>query len=284
MAERIRLTGRVDAEGRLTLRPAFPTTIPPENWRHNPLSYFVEVMDTEGHALVRVPLSASGTCGIDSIAIRGSVDLPERANRIDILRVDASGRDPIVLASELVPERAPEIRLLDVPEGEVDGEFILTWEAHGDPPPIRYFVDYSTNGETWEPLSLGITESRLTIDFPNLAGGDTCRLAVTASTGFRTARVESDPFQVQEKPCAAIIVRPIDGQELSHDVVLVGNGWWREEGQPETEQLWWESDVQGELGRGRAIRVLLEPGTHRITLRAGMDDRAGTESITVHVT
>lgn len=283
MTERIRLTGRVDAEGRLTLRPAFPTSIPPENWRHTALTYVAEVLDTAGHPLMRVPLSASGTCGVDSTAIRGSVDLPDGAARIDFMHVDASGLAPMILASEPVPDQAPELRLLVVPEGEVDGEFTLTWEAQGDPPPVRYFVDYSVNRETWEPLSLGLTESRLTIDFANLAGGDACRLAVTATNGFRTVRIESEPFRVPKKPCAAVILRPTDGEELLSSVVLIGNGWWREEGHPETEQLWWESDVQGELGRGREITVHLEPGTHHITLRAGREDRAGTESITVHV-
>jgi hypothetical protein len=284
MTERIRLSGRLDAEGRLTLRPAFPTAIPPERWRHEPPSYVVEVLDTQDHALVRVPLSAAGTCGSDSTSLRGSVDLPEGAARLDVLHVDASGRDPIVLASEPVPERAPELRLLAAPEGEAEGEFTLTWEARGDPPPVRYFVDYSLDGETWEPLSLGISESRFTVDFANLAGGDACRVAVTASNGLRASRVESGPFGVREKPCAAIILRPVDGEELPPNVVLVGNGWWREEGRPEVEELAWTSNVQGELGRGREVTARLEPGTHRITLHTGRDNRAGEESVTVHVT
>lgn len=284
MTERIRLSGRLDAEGHLTLRPAFPTAIPPERWRHDTLSYVVEVLDAQGHPLVRVPLSASGTCGSDCTALRGSVHLPEGAARLDILHVDASGRDPIVLASEPVPERAPELRLLAVPEGEVEGEFTLTWEARGDPPPVRYFVDYSPGREIWEPLSLGVSEPRLTVDFASLAGGDACRVAVTASNGLRASRVESGPFRVRQKPCAAVILRPVDGEELPPNVVLVGNGWWREEGRPEVEALAWASDVQGELGRGREVTVRLEPGTHHITLRAGREDRAGEESVTVHVT
>ena len=284
MTERIRLSGRLDADGHLTLRPAFPTAIAPERWRHDALSYVVEILDTRGHPLVRVPLSASRTCGSDSTTLRGSVDLPDGAARLDILRVDTSGRDPIVLASKPVPERAPELRLLAMPEGEVEGEFTLMWEASGDPPPVRYFIDYSLGREIWEPLSLGVREPRLTIDFANLAGGDACRLAVTASNGLRATRVESGPFRVREKPCAVVILRPIDGEELPLNVVLVGNGWWREEGRPEVEALEWISDVQGALGRGQSVTARLEPGTHRIILRAGTEERAGEESVTVHVT
>ena len=284
MTERIRLSGRLDAEGHLTLRPAFPTKTPPKRWRHDALSYVVDVLDAKGHPLVRVPLSSSGTCGSDSTTLRGSVDLPEGAARLDILHIDASGRDPIVLASKPVPERAPELKLLAVPEGEVTGEFSLTWEASGDPAPTRYFVDYSPGRETWYPLSLGVSEPRITVDFDSLAGGTACRLAVTASNGLRATRVETEPFSVREKPCAAVILRPVDGEEFASDVVLVGNGWWREEGRPELEALMWASDVQGELGRGREVTARLEPGTHRITLRAGREDRAGEESVTVHVT
>lgn len=284
VTQRIRLSGRLDAEGHLTLRPAFPTTIPPRRWRHDALSYVVDVLDAKDQSLVRVPLSASRTCGSDSTALRGSVDLPARAARLEILHVDASGREPIVLASVPVPERAPELRLLAVPEGEVKGQFTLTWEARGDPSPIRYFIDYSPGREAWEPLSLGVSEPRLTVDFDSLAGGNACRVAVTASNGLRSSRVESGPFRVREKPCAAVILRPVDGEAVSPNVVLVGNGWWREEGRPELEALAWASDVQGELGRGREVTVRLEPGTHHITLHAGKGGRAGEESVTVHVT
>lgn len=284
MTDRIRLSGRLDAEGHVTLRPAFPTTIEPERWRQETLSYVAEVLDAEGNSLARVPLSASGTCNSESTALRGSVDLPEGAVRLDILHVDPSGRDPIVLVSEPVPEQAPELRLLTVPEGEVEGQFTLTWEAGGDPPPVRYFVDYSAGGERWEPLSLGMSETEITVDFGNLAGGDACRVAVTASNGLRGSRVESAPFRVREQPCTAVIVRPVDGDELTSDVVLVGNGWWREEGRPEVDALVWASDVQGELGYGREVATRLEPGTHCITLSAGSGDREGEECVTVYVT
>lgn len=284
MTERIRFSARLDSEGHLTLRPAFPTNIPPERWRQETFAYVVEVLDAQGRPLVRVPLSATGTCESNSTALRGSVDLPVGAARLDILRVDASGRDPIMLASEPIPERAPELRLLAVPEGEVKGLFTLTWEASGDPSPIRYFIDYSLGRETWHPLSLGVSEPRLAIDFDSLAGGNVCRVAVTASNGLRSSRVESGPFRVRVKPCAAVILHPIDGEELARDVALVGNGWWREEGRPELEALTWASDVQGELGHGRHVTARLEPGTHKITLHAGTEDRAGEKSVTVHVT
>lgn len=284
MTERIRLAGRLDDEGHLTLRPAFLTAIPPERWQHETLAYIVEVVDGQGQPLARAPLRASGTCETHSTGLRGSVDLPAGAARLDVLRVDASGRSAIVLASEHIPERAPDLRLLRVPEGEVKGEFTLTWEAGGDPPPVRYFIDYSVGHETWEPLSLGVSEPKLTIDFDSLAGGQACRLAVTASSGLRATRVETGPFRVREKPCAAVILRPVDGAELPIDVVLVGNGWWREERRPEFEALTWVSDVQGELGRGQEVTTRLERGTHRLTLRAGTQERTGEHSVTVHVT
>ena len=171
MTERIRLSGRLDAEGHLTLRPAFPTTIPPERWRHDAVSYVVEILDAQGRPLVRVPLSASRTCEQQSTALRGSVDMPDGAARLDILRVDASGREPMVLASEPIPERAPEIRLLAVPEGEVRGRVHADVGGQGRSAPVRYFVDYSLGREKWEPLSLGVSEPRITVDFDSLAGG-----------------------------------------------------------------------------------------------------------------
>ncbi len=152
-----------------------------------------------------------------------------------------------------------------------------------DPVPQRLGPERHEHA-TWEPLSLGVGEPRLTVDFANLAGGDACRVAVTASNGLRASRVVSGPFQVPEKPCAAVILRPIDGEEISPNVVLIGNGWWLEEGRPELETLAWTSDVQGELGLGRVVTAQLEPGTHHISLHAGREDRAGEDSVTVHVT
>src|SRR3954470_22844769 len=123
MTERIRLSARVDADGHTTLRPVFPTTIPPGRWRSNTVVhvpevlYVAEVLDGQGQPLARVPLSASVTCESVSTVLRGSVDLPDGAARLNILRVDPTGRGPIVLASESLPERAPELRLLRMPEG-----------------------------------------------------------------------------------------------------------------------------------------------------------------------
>ena len=48
MMERIRLAGRLDTNGHLTLRPTFPTAIPPERWRQETLAYVVEVLDATG--------------------------------------------------------------------------------------------------------------------------------------------------------------------------------------------------------------------------------------------
>jgi len=131
---------------------------------------------------------------------------------------------------------------------------------------------------------MGLSEPRLTVDFDGVAGGEACRVAVTASNGLRASRVESGPFRVREKSCAAVILRPVDGESLSPDVVLMGNGWWREEGRPELEALRWASDAQGELGRGREVSVRLTPGTHHVTLYAGTENRIGEASVTVHVT
>ncbi|BCS31438.1 hypothetical protein TBR22_A06390 [Luteitalea sp. TBR-22] len=283
MSDRIRFSARIDREGRLTVRPAFLTAIPPARWTSDTLVYVAEVFDAEGRALSRVPLSSSGTCEGQSISLRGSVDLPDGATRLDVLHVDGSGREPIVLGSVAVPARAPEVRLLETPDGQAEGEFRLAWEATGEPAPVRFHVDYSAGGGAWRPLSLGLSESSVTIDLAALAGGEGCRLAVTASNGMRATRVESPPFRVPIKPCAAVILRPVDGDTVASDVLLVGNGWWREEGRPELEALTWFSDVQGELGRGRSLAAHLERGMHRLTLRAGGQERVGESSVTVQV-
>ena len=117
-----------------------------------------------------------------------------------------------------------------------------------------------------------------------MAGGDECRIAVTASSGLRATRIESAPFRVPLAPCAAVIVMPADGDSITGPgITLAGNGWWREESRAELEALAWASDMQGELGEGREVRVDLEPGHHTITLRAGHGERIGSESVAITV-
>ena len=283
MTDRLRLSGRLDAEGHLTLRPAFPTGIPPEQWHDGPLLHVVEALDAEGRTLTRSLLVARSNCETEAVSLRGTVDVPEQAVRLDVLRLDASGRSAVPLASVDVPARAPDVRLVDVPTGQAEGEFTISWESDAEPGTATYFVDYSIDRETWSPLSMSVTETAYRVDFESLGGGDACRIAVVASIGLRASRTVSEPFQVRAKPCVAVIQRPGDGEQVGPEPQLVGNGWWREEDRAEVDQLAWASDLQGELGYGRQVDARLEPGTHVITLTAGVGDRAGSESVTVHV-
>ncbi len=285
----LRIFGRLRADNRLVLRPGYLIDEPREREPARPATLIAEVLGADDGVLVRLPLSVSRYCGSrslgETLAVRGSVPLPEEAARVVVSRPDNSGRAPIIVADLQVPSTAPDIRILDEPNGVAEGRQVVTWHAEGDPAPVEYMVSYShDDGLTWQPVGQRTLDLEAVLDVDDLPGGERCKIAVLATNGMRSKTAVSQPFQVVPKPCRALIQQPLDGERLTqHELLLVGNGWWLEDSRPELEQLAWCSDQEGELGRGSTVRARLSPGRHTLTLRAGEGDRVGEASVTVDV-
>ena len=199
--------------------------------------------------------------------------------------MDPSGRTPIVLASEPLAERAPEIRLLAVPQGEVRGEFALHLGGHGQSPACPLLRRLQPRPRDLVAALHGCQRAP-----PHSGLRQPCR----------RRRLPGGRDGVQRVACVAGRERPVPGAREAvrrrHRPAcrrrarypptwsLVGNGWWREEGRPELEALAWASRcARGAGARPTRSRPGSKPGTHRITLRAGTEDRTGEESVTVHV-
>lgn len=288
----LRLRGRVQPDGTLKLRPGYEVTHRRSISSRGPWSMVAEVRNKGGALLSRTPVAVRTYCGdgsrdgpSTSLAIFTEVPLVEGAERIEIIRLDPSGREPVFLSSIRLAESAPALRLLDPPHGRVSGRRRLRWSADGKPPPVQYRVRYSVDdGRNWRAMAWPTSDRHVDVDFDQLPGGERCRIAVLATNGTRSSEAISDSFSVAEKPCQAMIQEPRpDWQFAAGEVAFIGNGWWLETMTPELEALRWMSDRQGELGRGRVLQVALVPGRHRITLHAGVGARAGETSIEITV-
>lgn len=288
MSEYISIVGHWSADGGFELRPCYPR---PTGELRDPADdlALAEAIGPGGDTLGRWGLAVFDyvDSGTGNRVIRGAVPLPDDAVRLRFSAPRGSQppeHGPTVLAEVGVPSSAPEVRIIEGPSARADGRIGLTWEAHGDPPPVEYRVHYSVDGERWIPVALRLDAHRLDVDTDELPGGDRCLLRVTATDGVRSASAQSEPFSVPLKRCRSFIVHPHDGGVYSGEVLLAGNGWWLEGDRPEVDQLLWVSDVDGTVGRGRSVLARLSAGRHRITLVAGRGDRAGSSDVRVVIT
>jgi hypothetical protein len=215
----------------------------------------------------------------DDLLVTGKVEFADGARKLRILR------DGEVVTERGIPAAAPEVKFDPVPEA-TSGRQELSWTArHPEGLALWALLAYSNDdGETWLPASTVTPESSVAVTFDDLPGGRACRFAVHVSDGFNTATATSEPFALPPRPCRAMILAPIDGAALgTGTVVLSGQGWWMEEGTPETARLAWRSSLDADLGYGTLLSVSLSPGRHVLTLTAGAGERAGTDTVTVTV-
>lgn len=197
-------------------------------------------------------------------------------------------REDVILYEIKVSEDKPQVKLTwETPE-LVSGKQTVTWEGHHPRnQPLQYFLRYThTNGENWQRIGLRTEEQHQEIDFDRLPGGKNCRVSIVATDGVNTVTYTSTPFQVDVKPCIAMIFLPQDGATFASEssILFQGQGFYMEESKAETEDLIWTSSKDGELGRGAILQTgRLSPGPHDITLIAGTGRRAGKATISIQV-
>ena len=192
--------------------------------------------------------------------------------------------------SAILERTAPrEPQVVDPPHVEqTDEQITISWRVDhsSNDNPLTYIVMYDNAGEgNWKPLCLPTNGMALTVPKGSLAGGDACRMAVRCTDGFQTFDIISEPFDLDVKPCQALILWPMDDAVVVDDreTVLKGQGYWLEEEKFEEEALVWNSDISGELGRGDLISARLHVGRHQITLVAGTKDRTSEATIAITV-
>ena len=107
----------------------------------------------------------------------------------------------------------------------------------------------------------------LKIDFAHLPGGKECRLHVTYTSGFRTARASTDPFELAPLPARVSIQRPSRGQKIpTSSPISVSGDVVDPQSRVQPQKLEWHLDGKP-IGRGRhALLQGVPPGRHELKL------------------
>jgi hypothetical protein len=132
-----------------------------------------------------------------------------------------------------------------------------------------YLVRYSNDdGGTWRALAPRLRDTEFTVDLDRLPGGEACRLQVLATEGIRTGQAVTEAFRVPRRPREVVIAAPTGEVAAGEPVTLVGEAFSQHHGVASPSELRWSSDLDGDLGAGREVRGVLQPGLHEVTLRA----------------
>ena len=195
------------------------------------------------------------------------------------------------LATQLISANAPTVTLLAPNGGEnITAPFQTQWQAaDADGDPLTYALQISRDsGQTWLPVTRGLTETTYTLDPATLPGGAHLRLRVLAHDGVRTSADASDAdFAAPNHPPAVQIIRPPDGSsfQAGQPVFMLARAFDREDADI-VEQTQWQSDRDGALGAGGEIATRsLSVGVHAITASAA--DSGGlttSDSISLTIT
>lgn len=271
--ETCRLRVRIYRDGSLDL-PAFSFHAPsaPRQALGPPTPYFVELHDSRGRPLEAQRLRmGTSTASLDDAYLDFDIGIAwhEDAARVVfkhnqqvIGEIDVGNTVPLTVTAPRANEK-------------VAGEYRLTWQAKGARK-LAYVVRFSADdGATWRALGTDLQTKELVVDFNELAGGDSCRFEVWATTGVRTTKARSDAFVVSRKNPAAVIAAPREGQVFlpGDPVVMLGAGLAEGGSSITPDGLTWSSNLNGHLGTGAYLAVNhLDVGAHDITFSVADDD------------
>ena len=282
----LRIIGRLYPDNRLELWPSYLTYDSRNSKEDLDSPLVAKLYNKEGEPLLSYHISvrpylAEGRI-LPELAVRGRIPFPQSTSLIRFYRHD------VILHEIKVSEEKPQVRLTWETSDLVSGRQTITWEGnHSLNHHLQYFLRYThTNGEKWQRIGLRTEEPHQEIDFDQLPGGKNCRVSIVATDGVNTTTSISMPFQVEIKPCKAMIFSPEDGAAfaIKSHILFQGQGFYMEETKAETEDLVWTSSIDGELGRGALVQTKeLSAGRHEIALIAGTGRRAGKATISIQI-
>ena len=200
-------------------------------------------------------------------------------------------QDDVELASIDLDKLPPRVEVVSCPaEGEeVTGRRTIEWRSSTDDGAmVGHSLWYSSDGEgEWIPVTLGLAEGIVDVDFDALPGGERARVRVTATCGASVAAAMSAPFKVPTPPTFCELLAPPSGWTTAPGVAIPAHAVvrvWKDGVLTDAEQVHWHSDRDGDLGVGTRRNLILQrPGVHAVSVDAhGPDGPVSAEtSITV---
>jgi hypothetical protein len=173
------------------------------------------------------------------------------------------------------------VRIVSPEKGEqLSGQVRVVWVTESDRP-LYYLLRFSNDGgRTWRAVAPRQRTLEYTVDLDRLPGGRECLFQVLATEQIRTGVAISRSFSAPERAGQPFIVSPVSDQviQIGEYVTLTGGSFSPQSGSADPTTLRWDSSIDGPLGIGNDVRVLLQPGDHTISLRA--PDGVGGENVT----
>ena len=270
VGESLVISGWVSSNGSGSLDPIFrlPSVVQSNS---TPGTYALVLQDSVGNPLLTHPFKPAflNVDGEQDDPYHFFTMLPHINGTAQVLLTygNATILDEIVMS-----QNAPTVTVLSPNGGESwePGVQTIEWTASDlDGDPLTYQVFYSTdNGTVWSPLALSLTQTYYEVDASFIPGSPSALFKVVASDGFNLGADSSDTvFTVTDKPPRAIILRPEDEAQFLMDDIILLEGYGIDTDDvmlPETAYNW-TSDIDGYLGNGSILTVMLTPGAHTVT-------------------
>ena len=245
--------------------------------------YSLRLIDNDGSILLEYPLAVD----MDSGEQEGNEGANERslfsiaAPAFDDLKKIQIIKDGAVVAERTQSSYAPQLELLE-PQGGEHYNSVLTvrWLAQDqDQDILLATVSYSADGgQTFQTLGVDIGGTEFQYDASQLPGSEQAIVRVMVTDGFITRTVESSLFSVDQKAPNITILSPqanvthLSGAPLS----LQAETFDLEDGLLPGAAVSWQSNLDGALGMGNPLAVVLTEGEH--TLTASVQDSDGQAS------
>jgi len=141
------------------------------------------------------------------------------------------------------------------------GVLHLHWADHDSQLPLTYYVRYSHNGADWLRPGVNLRTTDYYLDLREMPGGPHCQVQVLATNGYRTAYVETRPFDVAVKPLEIML-----GD--TSNPMLFAQGYSRQDGPLTGDAIEWVHASGSILARGGNFDArTLPPGAHAVSVR-----------------
>ncbi|MBP7963217.1 MAG: hypothetical protein KA003_14635 [Caldilineaceae bacterium] len=301
--DRLLVTGSINPQTKtINLEPFFVIPNVGDLAPGLPGPYTIVLKDSQGQTLAHYPFTPRLSVGGAARLVEDGADDPiDRSETLLVItelvpyvvgttKVEILSPDSASITGVTANPGLPQVTITHPVGGETfTGRTLsVNWtggDADGDQ--LFYNVQYSSdNGQSWEMVAQGLSGTDVGIDLTDLAATQTGRMRVWATDGIHTTFQESAAFIIPNRT-PIVQIRTDNAAPtvaVSQTITLIGAGYDVDTGPLPGTELFWRSNLDGELGTGRLLRrVNLSVGTHTITLRA--TDGSGASGVsTVQVT
>ncbi len=185
--------------------------------------------------------------------------------------------DPVAPIARIeASANAPGVEILEPMSGASVPEtgLVIRWSASDtDGDDLKSAVFYSVDdGDNWSVLGLNIAGDSIVVPADRLAMSDAALIKVSVTDGIHFAEAISQSFIVQNTAPAVEIMSPPIKNEFETDIVVnrfQSVAWDTEDGSLADDTAEWSSDIDGPLGTGSPLDVVLSTlsrGCHLISV------------------